>query len=113
MDHRLTRRQHLSAGYDWPTCPRCGSPEGFRSVTVQDSGRGSGLSLLFFGGLVAYLLYNSYRQPQNQILCDRCGLVFQPTVRTTPRNAVVVAFAIAALLGLILFLWSWQAGLYP
>ena len=107
MQQRPTWRKELPAGSESQTCPRCDSREGFRPVTLQDKGD-AGLLMLFFGGLLPYLLYSSTRQAPHQIMCDHCGMVFAVKERTD-WSAMVLLFVVGGTFALLLFLWSYYS----
>lgn len=76
-------------------CPKCRLNDSFYSV--EESADGTGCLLLFFGGLIPFLLFRSDRS--NRIQCGNCGYIFhQPGVPYTPtaRVAVVLVLLILA-----------------
>ena len=76
-------------------CPQCQQDETFHSVAERDGGLGC--VLLFFGGLLPFLLFQSGRY--RRVQCGKCRLIFsQPPIRytATARVAVVLMCLIAA-----------------
>ncbi len=75
-------------------CPKCRLNDSFYSV--EESADGTGCLLLFFGGLIPFLLFRSDRG--NRIQCGNCGYIFhQPGVPFTPTARVAVALILLIL----------------
>ncbi len=55
--------------------------------------------MFFVGGILPYLLYDSYRR--GRIQCENCGLVFRPVQRLTKGDFIFVFLVLAALLAVV------------
>lgn len=75
-------------------CPKCRLNDAFYSV--NEAGGGTGCLMLFFGGIIPFLLFQSDRR--NRVQCGNCGYVFQlPRVPFTPTARVAVALILLIL----------------
>ena len=63
LGHRSSKRSYQL------TCPRCDSQDGFQAVEIQESD--TGCLMLFFGGLIPFLLFDSSRR--HGLECENCG----------------------------------------
>lgn len=83
------------------SCPGCNNNTRFYKVRRESGTGNTGLGILLFGGVLASLLFLSYRR-RTQVQCAHCGFVFyRPSVGRSPVATTAMVLLYCMLLAVI------------
>ena len=78
-------------------CPRCHAKDDFKTVEIEKGD--SGISILFWGGLLPYVIHTASQR--NKVQCKHCDFIFSPK---TPRSKIdfIIGFVVLVAISIVI-----------